>query len=92
MNFYVGNLAPETSQGDLRTAFQAHGDVSAVSVLTTRMKGGRRTGPSRGMAFVVMPDSAQARSALAALNLHEIRGRAMTVEIARPVPSRRHRR
>jgi len=92
MNIYVGNLSPDTTQEDLRKAFQAHGEVSSASLLTTRMSGGRGTGPSRGMGFVVMPNKAQAQAALAALNLHEIRGRAMTVQVARPMPARRHRR
>jgi len=92
MNLYVGNLAPQTTQEELRKAFQAHGEVSSATVLTTQMKGGRGTGPSRGKGFVAMPDPAQARAALAALDRREINGRAMTVEIARPVPPRRHRR
>ena len=92
MNLFVGNLSPETTLEDLRKAFQAHGTVDSATLLTTRMKGGRRTGPSRGKGFVAMPDPAQARAALAALDRLELRGRAITVEIARPVPSRRHRR
>ncbi len=92
MNLYVSNLAPETTREDLQKAFQAHGEVSSTTLLTTGMKGGRRTGASRGIAFVAMPDPTQARAALAALHQRELRGRALSVEVARPVLVRRHRR
>ena len=92
MDFYVSNLAPETTREELQKAFQAHGDVASATLLTTGMTGGRRTGSSRGIAFVSMPDAAQARAALAALQHRELRGRALSVEIARPLPVRRHRR
>jgi RNA recognition motif-containing protein len=83
MRIYVGNLSPETTEGELRKAFQAHGEVSSVSLLTEKLSGGRRSGPSRGFGFVAMPDGAQARAALAALHHSEIHGRAMSVHEAR---------
>jgi cold-inducible RNA-binding protein len=92
MDLYVGNLASDTTGEELRKTFQAHGVVTSVSLLTTQMSGGRRTGPSRGMGFVIMPNPDQARAAVAGLNLHELRGRAMTIQLARPVALRRHRR
>lgn len=91
MNIYVGNLSAETTRDDLQHAFSVHGQVSSVSLLTTQMSGGRRVGASRGMGFVDMPDKPQALAAVAALNLHAIRGRAMTVQTARPVNPRRRR-
>ena len=73
MNIYVGNLSPDTTQEDLRKAFQAHGEVSSASLLTTRMSAGRGTGPSRGIGFVVMPNKAQAdlRQAEAEVKVNE---------------------
>jgi RNA recognition motif-containing protein len=91
MNIYVDNLAPETTREDLLKAFQAHGAVSSVSLMRTQMRGRHGRGPSHGMGLVVMPDGAQAKLALAALNLQQIRGRAMTVLVARPAGSRRPR-
>ena len=92
MNLYVGNLAPQTTCEDLLQAFRAHGAVSSAILHRTRIRGRHGTGPSRGMGRVVMPDSAQARAALAALNLHDLRGCAMTVQVARAIGGRRHRR
>ena len=84
MNIYVGNLSPETTGDEIRQVFQAHGEVLRVSLLTDQMSGGRGIGPSRGIGFVIMPDKTHALAALGALHLHEIHGRAMTVQAARP--------
>ena len=79
MNIYVGNLPYEATQDDLRQAFEAHGEVSSVSIIMDKM-----TGRSRGFGFVEMPDQGAGKTAINALNLQEIHGRAMTVNEARP--------
>jgi RNA recognition motif-containing protein len=79
VNIYVGNLSYEATQDDLRQAFEAHGEVSSVSIIMDKM-----TGRSRGFGFVEMPDNGAGQAAISALNLQEIRGRAMTVNEARP--------
>jgi len=79
MNIYVGNLSYEATQDDLRQAFEAHGEVSSVSIIMDKM-----TGRSRGFGFVEMPDQGAGQAAISALNLQEIRGRAMTVNEAKP--------
>jgi len=79
MNIYVGNLSYEATQDDLRQAFEAHGQVSSVSIIMDKM-----TGRSRGFGFVEMPDQGAGQAAIGALNLQEIRGRAMTVNEAKP--------
>ena len=79
MNIYVGNLSYEATQDDVRQAFEAHGEVSTVSIIMDKM-----TGRSRGFGFVEMPDQSAGQAAVNALNLQEIRGRAMTVNEAKP--------
>jgi RNA recognition motif-containing protein len=79
MNIYVGNLSYEATQDDLRAAFEAHGEVSSVSIIMDKM-----TGRSRGFGFVEMPDQGAGQAAISALNLQEVRGRAMTVNEAKP--------
>jgi len=79
VNIYVGNLSYEATQDDLRQAFEAHGEVSSVSIIMDKM-----TGRSRGFGFVEMPDNGAGQAAINALNLQEVRGRAMTVNEARP--------
>jgi RNA recognition motif-containing protein len=78
-NIYVGNLSYEATEDDVRQAFEAYGEVSSVAIIKDKM-----TGRSRGFGFVEMPDKNQAQAAIQALNLQEVRGRAMTVNEARP--------
>ena len=78
-NIYVGNLSYEATEDDIRAAFEAHGEVSSVSIIMDKM-----TGRSRGFGFVEMPEKTQALAAITALNLQEVRGRAITVNEAKP--------
>ena len=84
MNIFVGNLSFDATENDIRTAFEAHGAVSTVNIVMDR-----ETGRPRGFAFVEMPDGAEAKAAIEALNLTEINGRNITVNEARPKPERR---
>lgn len=79
MNIYVGNLAWAVSDDELRRAFEAHGQVASATVIKDKA-----TGKSRGYGFVEMPDSSQAQAAIDALNGKELKGRAITVNEARP--------
>ncbi len=78
-NIFVGNLSFQTSESDLRNAFEAYGPVSRVSIMTDR-----DTGRSRGFAFVEMENDANGDAAIAALNQKEIDGRALNVNVAKP--------
>ena len=79
MKLYVGNLSFETTENDLQDLFEQHGTVNEVHLMMDRM-----TGKSRGFAFVTMNDNTQANTAMSALNGHELNGRALTVNEARP--------
>ncbi len=79
MRIYVGNFVFETSEQELREAFEAHGQVQEVSMIQDR-----DTGRPKGFAFVEMPTSAEAQAAIDALNGKEFAGRAVTVNEARP--------
>ena len=78
MNIYVGNLAYETTDEQLRELFTQFGEVQSASVIMDRV-----TGRSRGFGFVDMPDDAQAQQAIDDLNGKEVGGRALTVNQAR---------
>jgi RNA recognition motif-containing protein len=82
-NLYVGNLAHSTTEPELRSLFQAHGDVEKVSIVTDR-----ETGRARGFAFVEMTHAEEADKAVAALNGTELGGRALTVNEAKPKTDR----
>ena len=79
MRIYVGNFGFDTSEQELREAFEAHGQVQEVSMIQDR-----DTGRPKGFAFVEMPASAEAQAAIDALNGREFAGRAITVNEARP--------
>ena len=79
MRIYVGNFGFETSEQELREAFEAHGQVQEVTMIMNR-----DTGRPKGFAFVEMPTSAEAQAAIGALNGKEFGGRTITVNEARP--------
>lgn len=79
MNIYVGNLSLETTEDDLKTAFEAYGKVDTVKVIKDNY-----TGTSKGFGFIEMPDNSEAQSAITGLNNKEFKGKTLTVNIARP--------
>ena len=79
MNIYVGNLARETSEAELRQAFEAFGQVSSVAIIKDKF-----SGESRGFGFVEMPNGEEAKAAIAGLNGKELGGRALNVNEAKP--------
>ncbi len=79
MKLFVGNLPFSATEDEIRSAFEAHGEVSDVAVIMDR-----ETGRPRGFAFVEMPDSGQANAAIEALNNSDFGGRSMNVNEARP--------
>lgn len=79
MNIYVGNLPYGTTPDELRGVFAAFGEVSAARIVSDR-----ETGRSKGFGFVDMPNDAEARSAIEALNGNDIGGRKAVVNEARP--------
>ncbi len=79
---YVGNLAFGATSDDLRELFGQYGNVTSADVITDR-----ETGRSRGFGFVEMADGGEA--AIDALNGHEVQGRALTVNEAKPRDQRR---
>jgi RNA recognition motif-containing protein len=82
-NLYVGNLPHSTTESDLRAAFEAHGAVEKVSIVTDR-----ETGRARGFAFVEMTDAGEAEKAIAALNGTDFGGRTLTINEAKPKTDR----
>jgi RNA recognition motif-containing protein len=78
---YVGNLSFETTESDLKELFQQMGTVETVRIITDR-----DTGRSKGFGFVEMQDGGD--KAIAEINGKEFKGRALTVNEARPMSSR----
>ncbi|MFQ5910505.1 MAG: RNA recognition motif domain-containing protein [Thermoplasmata archaeon] len=83
MNIYVGNLAREVTENELKEAFEAFGEVASAKIITDRY-----SGESRGFAFVEMPTDAEAEGAITGLHGKDMKGRTLTVNKARPRPDR----
>lgn len=79
MNIYVGNLAREAVEDDLRQAFGKFGTVSNASIIKDKF-----SGEPRGFGFVEMPSKDEAQAAINALNGQDLKGRSLTVNEARP--------
>ncbi len=78
MNIYVGNLSRETTEDDLRQAFEAFGQVSSVKILKNRA-----SGESVGFGFVGMAESQEGQAAISGLNGKNLAGSAIKVEEGR---------
>ncbi len=78
MNIYVGNLSPETTEDDLRQAFEAFGQVRAVNIVRDR-----DTSESRGFGFVGMPIKEEAETAINEINGKDLKGQTINVEEGR---------
>ncbi|RLG46897.1 MAG: RNA-binding protein [Thermoproteota archaeon] len=84
MNIYIGNLAREVTEDELRALFEPFGEVTRVAIIKDRY-----SGESRGFGFVEMPSRAAAEKAMKELDGKEFKGRNLKVNEARPRTERR---
>ena len=82
-NLFVGNLSFGTTNSDLEALFAQAGTVASVNIIMDR-----ETGRSRGFGFVEMGSEGEAEAAISQFNSHELQGRALTVNEAKPRESR----
>lgn len=78
-NIYVGNLPHASTDQAVKALFEQYGAVTSVTLISDRF-----TGKPRGFGFVVMPNDAEAQSAISALNGTDFQGRRITVNEANP--------
>ena len=78
-NIFVGNLSFGSTEQDLRALIETYGRVDRVSIVTDR-----ESGQPRGFGFVEMSDDGEGERAIAAINGHELGGRALNVNEAKP--------
>ncbi|MFZ9594582.1 MAG: RNA recognition motif domain-containing protein [Bdellovibrionia bacterium] len=80
---YVGNLPFSATEQVLSDTFSQCGKVESVRIITDR-----DSGRSKGFGFVEMSTEAEAADAIAKFDGADYSGRAMTVNIARPMVPR----
>jgi cold-inducible RNA-binding protein len=83
MKLYVGNLSFNTSSDELQTLFAQAGTVESVSLIEDR-----ETGRSRGFGFIEMSSSDEGATAIQKFDGHEMGGRALRVNAAKPRENR----
>ncbi len=79
MRLYVGNVARDVTEDDLRQAFQAFGQVTEVTIVKDKFND-----VPKGFAFVEMPVQAEAEKAIAGLKGTDLKGRSLDINEARP--------
>ena len=77
-SLYVANLSWGVTEDDVAALFERYGDVHQATINTDR-----RTGRSKGFGFVDMPGPA-ARTAAKKLHGTKLKGRDLTVRLAKP--------
>lgn len=76
MKIYVGNLAREITEAELRQIFVRYGEVKSITMC---LDGADRSGASPGFAFVEMLSDAEAQAALDGLYGYVMNGRLLIV-------------
>ena len=76
---YVGNLSKSTTQEELNTLFAQAGKVTAVEVIKER-----KSGESKGFAFVTMSEQSEADKAVSMFNTYSLGDHELKVSPAKP--------
>lgn len=80
---YVGNLPYTFSDSDMEQAFSAFGAVQSAKIVMDR-----DSGRSKGFGFVEMSSDVEAKAAIEGMNGHQLGGRGLVVNEARPMEPR----
>ena len=80
---YVGNLSYNVTEEQLRELFSQAGTIKEIAMIMDR-----DTQRPKGFGFVEMSTQVEAQKAIELFNEHELDGRRMTVNFARPKEDR----
>jgi RNA recognition motif-containing protein len=79
VRLYVGNLSKSTTQDELNALFAQAGQVNTVDMIKER-----KTGESKGFAFVTMNEQAEADKAVSMFNAYSLSDHELKVSPAKP--------
>ena len=79
LKLYVGNLSRSTTQEDLNALFTQAGEVTTAELIKDR-----KSGESRGFAFVTMSSQSEADKAVSMFNTYSLSDHALKVSLANP--------
>lgn len=80
---YVGNIAYNATEQDLRELFSEYGEIESLKIMKDNF-----TERSKGFGFIEMADEDDAKKAIAALNGKDFMGKTLAVAEARPQQKR----
>jgi RNA recognition motif-containing protein len=69
------NLSRKVTESELKKLFEAHGEVESCDLIMDK-----KTGESKGFAFIAMPDDKQAQAAIKALHETKVKGERIRVK------------
>jgi RNA recognition motif-containing protein len=78
MKIYVGNLPHETTEPQIREAFEKFGEVTSLNIVKDK-----DTGKPKGFAFVEMSSDENAQKAIIGLHGKELAGNLLKVDEAK---------
>lgn len=81
MKLLVRNLARSTTQAELKTLFEAYGQVQSCTLVIDK-----ETGSSKGFGFIEMPKQGDAKAAMKNLNHTDVAGNKIRVKKAENKP------
>jgi RNA recognition motif-containing protein len=81
---YVGNIAFNATEQDLRDLFSEYGEIESLKIMKDKF-----TEESKGFGFIEMVSEEDAKKAIATLNGKDFKGKSLTVAEARPQQKRR---
>ena len=76
---YVGNLSKATTQEELKSLFTQAGEVVAADIIKDR-----KSGESKGFAFITMSAQSEADKAVSMFNAYRVGEKALKVNLANP--------
>lgn len=76
---YVGNLSKSTTPDELKALFAQAGEVTVAEVIKDR-----KSGESKGFAFVTMSAQSEADKAVSMFNAYSLSEHVLKVSLARP--------
>ena len=80
---YVGNLSKSTTWEELNALFAQAGEVTATEIIKDR-----KSGESRGFAFITMSGQSEADKAISMFNAFSVSDHALKVSLAKPKEER----
>jgi len=87
MNIYIGNIPRETSEKEIRDAFEQYGEVTSINLIKDKF-----TNMLKGFGFIEMPKKEDAENAIKGLDGTMFNGRPLIVNPAKPRTENRDNR